>query len=554
MAWTLYRSAEQAIDTISKTVLGKAAHHLRNTVQDHFSHARLTLNAIAFDSILQQGTSASDFRFSSALFDIKDHLWTALKLFPESGRRVFFCSKDGHYVGISRIDSQQYEIGLRTSGNENWTVYSSTGPRDIGDAIRKETYDPRNQRWYRLAVNHESEVWYAHNPDSEMNESLITLAKPIYSKSRSLLGVASTELSLSKISQALQFDQVSPHGVSFIVERSGKVIASSEINKSPAEDMMNMVSFPAAAGHSQLLRDAYAAFINRRASTGIAKERSESFDFVSGDEKAHATVVELRDNGLDWLLIAAAPHADFSGGVRNTMMRYLAIGLVAMMLALLLGFLILRSTLSDIRRLAAAVKNIGRGESFQTLNIERGDEIGQLAKSFQQIERNLRTDKLTSVLNRDSLIAQIDFHCSVGKEVGFLRFSILFIDLDGFKQINDLYGHDEGDRVLSEAAQRLREAIRKEDAVARFGGDEFVVYLHAAGDYASIAAICEKIRISLEEPICLRDGGGVRVGASIGYSCFPEDGLNSDVLLRIADNRMFYDKKMRKSTLQLPLQ
>jgi diguanylate cyclase (GGDEF)-like protein len=225
-----------------------------------------------------------------------------------------------------------------------------------------------------------------------------------------------------------------------------------------------------------------------------------------------------------------------------------------MALALLLGYFILRRALFHIRQLTVAVKNIGRGESFESLNIERSDEIGQLAKSFQQIERSLRTDKLTSVLNRDSLIAQIDFHCSVGREVDFLRFTLLFIDLDGFKQINDLYGHDEGDRVLSESARRLQQAIRKEDAVARFGGDEFVVYLHGVSEAGTVAAICEKIRASLETPIHLRQGAIVHVGASIGHASFPEDGPNSDVLLRIADNRMFFDKKMRKSTLQLPLQ
>jgi diguanylate cyclase len=553
VAWVIYRSADEAVDTISKMTLAKAAHYLHNSVQSHFSHARIALNGIMPYSISPQNSLPPASQLSSVFPELQDQLWTALHLFPEIGRRVFFCSKAGQYVGITKIKEHQYEVGLRGAGTEKWTVYSSTGPRQIGKAVRTESYDPRNQRWYRLALNHDSEVWYAHPFGDQGNENLLTLAKPVYAKNQTLQGVASAELSLGGITQMLNSIPVSQHGVAFIIDRSGKLIAASGTYLSSKEGPSKTAHFPAYAS-SRLVRDAHAAFKSGKADVAGAGRQVNAFEFTSGHEMAHAAAVDLRENGLDWVLIAAAPRSDFNEDVRQAVLRNLAMGLAAMMAALLLGFFTLRRALADIRRLTSAVKNIGRGESFTALNIERGDEIGQLAKSFQQIERSLRTDKLTSVLNRDSLIAQIDFHCSVGREVDFLRFTILFIDLDGFKQINDLYGHDEGDRVLSESAQRLQEAIRKEDAVARFGGDEFVVYLHGVGESSVIAAICEKISTSLEAPIHLRQGGMVQVGASIGHACFPEDGPNSDILLRVADNRMFYDKKMRKSTLQLPLE
>jgi diguanylate cyclase (GGDEF)-like protein len=553
VTWVIYRSAQEAADTISNTALAKAAHYLHNAANNHLFHARITLNAIVPPYFISQQNAlpAESGQFSFAP-DLQAQLWTALHLFPDAGRQVIFCSKSGQYVGIAKINEHQYEIGLRQSGKEKWTVYSSTGPRQIGKVIRNESYDPRNQRWYRSAVDHDSEVWYAHRFGSEKNEALITLAKPIYAKDQTLLGVASAELSLSGITQVLNSIPVSQNGVAFLIDRSGKLIAASGSYPSIKAGMSKAAHFSTYA-HSRLIRDAHMAFGKGKAVAGT-DERVRAFTFISGHENAHAAAIELRDNGLDWILITAAPRADFNGELRETALSKLAIGLAAMMFALLIGYLTLRRALADIRRLTYAVKNIGRGESFQTLDIERSDEIGQLAKSFQQIERTLRTDKLTSVLNRDSVIAQIDFHCSVGREVDFLRFTILFIDLDGFKQINDLYGHDEGDRVLSESAQRLQDAVRKEDAVARFGGDEFVVYLHGVGEAATITAICEKIRTALEAPIQLRQGGIVHVGASIGHASFPEDGPNSDILLRVADNNMFYDKKMRKSTLQLPLE
>ena len=547
VAWVIYRSAGEAVDAISKSALARTAYYLHNAVQNHLSHARINLNAIVPYSVPRQSAGSPVFP------EVQDQLWTTLQLFPDIGRRVFFCSKSGQYVGIAKISEHQYEIGLRAAGNEKWTVYSSTRPRQIGKAVRSESYDPRNQRWYRLAISHDREIWDAHPFGSAGKESLITLAKPVYAENHALLGVASAELSLSGIAHVLNSVPVSPHGVAFIIDRSGKLIASSATYVSSKEGMRKTAFF-ASYAHSRLAMDAHTAFKGGKTGTAGGSAPVNSFEFTSGQEKAWASAVELRENGLDWILIAAAPRSDFDGEVQDTVLKNLSIGAAVMMLALLIGYFTLRRALTDIRRLTLAVKNIGRGEAFTSLNIERSDEIGQLAKSFQQIERSLRTDKLTSVLNRDSLIAQIDFHCSVGREVDFLRFTILFIDLDGFKQINDLYGHDEGDRVLSESAQRLQAAIRKEDAVARFGGDEFVVYLHGVSESEVVAAICEKIRSSLEQPVHLREGKSVRVGASIGHASFPEDGLNSDVLLRIADNRMFYDKKMRKSTLQLPLE
>jgi len=112
--------------------------------------------------------------------------------------------------------------------------------------------------------------------------------------------------------------------------------------------------------------------------------------------------------------------------------------------------------------------------------------------------------------------------------------------------INDQYGHDEGDRVLIETARQLQHALRKDDAVARFGGDEFVIYLHGVNEDKVVHTIAEKIRHSLNHPISGRDGNQFHIDASIGMALFPRDGLDIETLLRVADERMFEQKRIHR--------
>ena len=119
-------------------------------------------------------------------------------------------------------------------------------------------------------------------------------------------------------------------------------------------------------------------------------------------------------------------------------------------------------------------------------------------------------------------------------------FALLVLDLDGFKQVNDTYGHRTGDRVLQQIAGRVRTTLREADTVARLGGDEFAVVLASADIHGARAAARTVLR-GLERP-CLVDHRSLSIGGSIGIACFPEHGRSADALLQRADAAMYLAK------------
>jgi len=151
-------------------------------------------------------------------------------------------------------------------------------------------------------------------------------------------------------------------------------------------------------------------------------------------------------------------------------------------------------------------------------------------------------DTLTGLPNRllfrERVSHAITQACRNGHQV-----AVLFIDLNDFKEINDLLGHQIGDRLLQVTASRLRRCLRDGDAVARLGGDEFVVSLSALADSGDAALIADKIDETLREPF--RVGSHeLNVSASIGIGIYPADGQDVETLMHAADTAMYHAKRI----------
>jgi diguanylate cyclase (GGDEF)-like protein/PAS domain S-box-containing protein len=176
-------------------------------------------------------------------------------------------------------------------------------------------------------------------------------------------------------------------------------------------------------------------------------------------------------------------------------------------------------------------------------------DITNIKKHQHQLEKIAHYDTLTKLPNRTLLsgrLAQKLLHCQRHKK----SVAIAFLDLDGFKAINDTYGHSVGDRLLITISNRMKDALREEDTLARFGGDEFVAVLADLDKIADYEPLLERLLLSASAPIFV-DNILLNVTTSIGVTIYPEDNDNADMLLRHADQAMYIAKSLGKNRYHL---
>jgi len=193
--------------------------------------------------------------------------------------------------------------------------------------------------------------------------------------------------------------------------------------------------------------------------------------------------------------------------------------------------------------MALAVTEVKHGDTHFFTAMLR--DISEQKLSQQRIEQLAHYDVLTHLPNRSLFYDRLDNAIFLAKRNRH-NLALLFIDLDGFKQVNDTLGHHRGDLLLVQVAERLRRCVRESDTLARLGGDEFTVILNDAGGREALAMVAAKVIEMISEPFDL-DGQAVNIGASIGIAIYPDDAPSKGTLLIVADKAMYAAKAAGKN-------
>jgi diguanylate cyclase (GGDEF)-like protein len=235
--------------------------------------------------------------------------------------------------------------------------------------------------------------------------------------------------------------------------------------------------------------------------------------------------------------------------------RMLILGLAAVAVALISAFLITRSVTSPMAATVRLARDIAAGKMETSLPVAGRDEVGTLVRALGFMRENLVTrekriaelafhDSLTGLANRTLFQERLtQAIATAGRAQHSL--SVIVMDLDRFKEVNDVLGHDVGDALLIQVSKRLSEALaRDSDTLARLGGDEFAVLLPTQ-DGAHAQEVAVKLLAALESPVSL-NGQTVDVGASLGIATFPNHALDGLALMARADIAMYVAKQGRR--------
>jgi diguanylate cyclase (GGDEF)-like protein len=546
-----YRAGSQAVDTMSDQLLLETVARIGQAVDRHVVGSAAVLEAAFPNGMAAPGA------IDGTLEELRTRFWIATSLHLDPNNYVYYGSRTGQFFGLWRFSQQDAELRVKLHAEDARGFYHFAGINGaLGEPkLEPALYEPRARPWFKAGASSPSHTWTSIYIDFRTAELVATRARRVLDARGELEGVVATDLSLRALNDFVRRLQVSERALAFIIEPNGQLIASSRsANVKLGADGKNARLNAADSGDAVQVA-AYAQVQQAIAAKGAAKGAAlsaQTLRFTAPDGTSIQLAFDrLRDTaGLDWITVVAVPRSDFMHGVTANVTRTAVIAAAAVLAAALLGLWILGAVAGDLHRVAEAARAVGEGRLDAALAVHRDDEIGDLANSFRAMQKRLRVDVLTGLVNRDVIVRSIADHIGQHRRAADDRmFAVLFLDLNNFKSFNDRLGHEGGDKVLIEIGSRLKAATRAGDMVARYAGDEFVILVNDANDAASADQVRRHVEALLREPLTSVKGDGdadLAVSGAVGIALYPGDGDTVDALLAHADTDMYARKALSK--------
>jgi diguanylate cyclase (GGDEF)-like protein len=537
-----YRAGRNAVDNLSGQLLVETVNRIAQAVDRHVAGSAAVLET-AFPTGVAAPASITD-----SMGDLRTRFWLATSVHRDPNNYAYYGDRMGRFFGLWRFSASEAELRLRTTGTGPREVHRFTGIHGTLSEPTVETriFDPRERPWFQAAQTNTASTWTSIYIDFKTTELVATRAKRVNGPTGEFEGVVATDLSLQMVTAFLKRLPVSTNGVAMVLEAGGELVGVSRGAHLQQVQGAN-ARLKAQDSADPLVAAAYGAVQGWLQASDPTAARTGVFAGPQG-QAVQAGYARIRDSsGLDWLVVVAVPRSDFLNEIKANARNTALLSALAAAGVVLIGLLVLGTVTRELRTLAAAVQRITNGDLSKPLHSEHRDELGALTRSFGQMQARLLTDSLTGLSNREAVIRRMEERImQQRRRVDASPFAVLFADLNNFKLINDTHGHAVGDDALREVAGRLREAVRSQDMVARFAGDEFVIMVEQVQNRRDAETVRDHIENALGQPLrTLVDKPGAgepAAGAACGLALFPDDGQDVQTLLKLADADMYARK------------
>lgn len=229
-------------------------------------------------------------------------------------------------------------------------------------------------------------------------------------------------------------------------------------------------------------------------------------------------------------------------------------------LAIITLMFLRRSFFLPLELLLSSTKKVKEGNKLEVSDVVEKDEMGHLLSTFYDMSEKIfqreevldykaHHDELTGLKNRITISKEIEESISELQKVGS-KLAVLFLDLNLFKQVNDTLGHDVGDLILKETADRLKSSVRSNDTVFRVGGDEFLILAKDIKKITDVHDIVGKILNAFKEPAMIQ-GKAMDISISIGAAVSPDDTINGNEILKFSDIAMYAAKRDKDTDFKM---
>lgn len=549
-----YWAGARTVTDLSDHLLKEMAARMRQSIEHHVSGSAAVLEAAFPTAMAATPDVRNDWRA------LRNRLWAATTLHPRTNDYVYYGNIAGQGVGLKRLTDGTAELRVRTEDHQRRRYYSLPSIDGQERYLHTETnmFDPRKRPWFQLASSVDHHMWTSVYIDFGIKDLVLTRARRVLNAQGQFEGVVATDVSLRALNDMVNELGRSINGLAFVVEPNGELVAVSGMDNVRFTDAGRIERLTANTGENPLVQSIYLQvrdhFNDAIPASATGTEFTSQVHSLrlkgQDDEPLHVAFVRVTDHaGLDWIAAVAVPRATILADVSRLVELVMVAGALSLLMALMVGMRLFGRVADDVRSLSNAVKRVGRGEISSSFETTRKDEVGELARNFSHMRHELFTDRLTGVSNRSALQHVLNSLASKPAHGDPKPFALLFIDLNLFKQLNDRWGHDNGDLALAEVAQRLRHQIRTDDHVARLGGDEFVMVLRGIDNRETAQTISAKMVDIISAPLTtlqgIPEGEIVHLGASIGIALYPHDAQDVQSLLKLADQQMHARKANR---------
>jgi len=362
----------------------RISQHLEDFLETPQLVTEINANAVEFGTLNLQNSVA-----------LERHFWKQMQVF-NSLRPIAFGSEQGTIHAVDRMPDGSLVIRVIDASTEGEYHTYSTDQRGNRDRLLNvnNTFDPRTRPWYREAVQDGGPTWTEVYPYFSSMGLAISATCPFYDDTGQLLGVTNATLSLAELGDFLSQLNIGQTGQTFIMERSGKLVASSTserpfvlIQEGEEEKRERLAAIASADSVTRLT----AQYIETYFGDLNNITQSQQLSHTIAGEHYLIQVTPFRDRyGLDWLIVVAIPESDFMAYIEANTRTTIVLCFMALALSTLLGILTSRWITQPIARVIAAAQEISQGQLHQTIEAKNIQELNGLAQAFNQMSTQLQ--------------------------------------------------------------------------------------------------------------------------------------------------------------------